>query len=251
VSGGDVRVIGLRGLPELRAGDDLPALLLAAVARAGERLGDGDVVVVAQKAVSKVEGREVALGEVEPGDEARAIAGPDGDPRHVQLVLSEAREVVRRRGAFLICETRHGFVCASAGVDRSNVSGPDRALLLPLDPDASARRLRDALQRGSGATLAVVVTDSFGRPFRLGTTGVAIGCAGLRPLQVLTGQADSAGRILQHTAIHLADQLAGAAELVMGAIGGVPAALVRGVAWEAGDEGAASTVMPRERDLFR
>jgi coenzyme F420-0:L-glutamate ligase / coenzyme F420-1:gamma-L-glutamate ligase len=251
MSGGDVRVVGLRGLPELRPGDDLPALVLAAVERAGERLEDGDVVVVAQKAVSKVEGREVVLDAIEPGAEARAIAGPDGDPRHVQVVLSEAREIVRRRGAFLICETRHGFVCASAGVDRSNTSGPGRALLLPVDPDASARRLRDALRQATGAALAVVVTDSFGRPFRLGTTGVAIGCAGLQPLQVLTGQADSAGRILEHTAIHLADQLASAAELVMGAIGGVPAAVVRGVEWEPGDDGAASAVMPRERDLFR
>jgi coenzyme F420-0:L-glutamate ligase/coenzyme F420-1:gamma-L-glutamate ligase len=198
-----------------------------------------------------VEGREVDLASVVPRPEAVEIAGDDGDPRHTELVLSEAKAIVRRRGSFLVCETRHGYVCASAGVDRSNASAPDRAVLLPLDPDASARRLREALAAATDATIAVIVTDSFGRPFRLGTTGVAIGVAGLAPLQVLTGQADDAGRMLEHTAIHLADEVACAAELVMGAIGGVPAALVRGVVWEPGDEGAASTVMPPERDLFR
>jgi coenzyme F420-0:L-glutamate ligase / coenzyme F420-1:gamma-L-glutamate ligase len=249
MSAAELRVVGIRGLPELRAGDDLPGLLLAAVRGIGERLYDGDVLVVAQKAVSKVEGREVALSQVEPRPEAVEIAGPDGDPRHVELILREARRIVRRRGRLLVCETRHGLVCASAGVDRSNASGPDRAILLPIDPDASARGLRDKLARE--ARIAVIITDSFGRPFRRGTHGVAIGCAGLQPMQVLTGQADSAGRILQHTAIHLADQVAAAAELVMGAIGGVPAALVRGLTWEPGDDGAEATVMPPERDLFR
>jgi coenzyme F420-0:L-glutamate ligase/coenzyme F420-1:gamma-L-glutamate ligase len=247
----EIRVIPVRGLPEIHQGDDHAAHLVSALAARGHRLHDGDVVVVAQKAVSKTEGREVDLAKVEPGPEAVEIAGEHGDPRHLQVVLDEAREIVRRRGSFLVCETRHGYVCANAGVDRSNASAPDRAVLLPLDPDASARGLRASLEQASGARVAVVVTDSFGRPFRLGTTGVAIGCAGLEPLQVLNGLPDSTGRILQHTAIHLADQLASAAELAMSAIGGIPAAVVRGVAWEPGESGAASTVMPRERDLFR
>jgi len=249
VSAAELRVVGVRGLPELRAGDDLPRLLLAALAGIGEQLCDGDVVVIAQKAVSKVEGREVELADVRPRPEAVEIAGSDGDPRHVELILRESRRIVRRRGRLLVCETRHGLVCASAGVDRSNASGPDRAILLPIDPDASARGLREAFARE--ARTAVVITDSFGRPFRRGTSGVAIGCAGLQALQVLTGRHDSAGRVLQHTAIHLADQIAAAAELVMGAIGGIPAALVRGLEWEPGDAGITATLMASERDLFR
>jgi coenzyme F420-0:L-glutamate ligase/coenzyme F420-1:gamma-L-glutamate ligase len=248
---GELRVLAVRGLPELREGSALSGLLLEAIAAGGHELEDGDVLVIAQKAISKVEGREVRLETVEPRAEAVAIAGDEGDPRYVELILSEARAIVRRRGAFLICETRHGYVCASAGVDRSNASAPGRAVLLPLDPDASARTLRAALEEATGRHLAVVVTDSFGRPFRLGTTGVAIGCAGLEPLQVLTGQADSTGRILEHTAIHVADQIASAAELVMSAIGGVPAAIVRGLDWDPGESGATTTVMPAERDLFR
>jgi coenzyme F420-0:L-glutamate ligase/coenzyme F420-1:gamma-L-glutamate ligase len=245
----DIAVFGLRGLPELQAGDDLAALLLAASRRCAGGLQDGDVLCVAQKAVSKVEGRVVQLASVRPSQRALEIAGDEADPRVVELILRESTRIVRRRGAFLICETRHGFVCAAAGVDRSNTGAGDVAVLLPVDPDASARRLRDAL--GPGADIAVIITDSFGRPFRLGTTGVAVGCAGLSPLRIHTGERDDAGRVLQGTEVHLADQIASAAELVVGPYGRVPAAVVRGLVLERSDAGARAGVMPRERDLFR
>jgi coenzyme F420-0:L-glutamate ligase/coenzyme F420-1:gamma-L-glutamate ligase len=204
---------------------------------------------VAQKAVSKVEGRSLELACVEPSERAREIAGDEADPRMIELILRESARIVRRRGSFLICETHHGFVCAAAGVDRSNAGGGDVAVLLPRDPDASARRLRDAF--AELADVGVIITDSFGRPFRLGTTGVAVGCAGIAPVRVHTGERDDAGRILQGTEIHLADQIASAAELVMGPFGGVPGAIVRGLALERSDAGARSALMPRERDLFR
>jgi coenzyme F420-0:L-glutamate ligase / coenzyme F420-1:gamma-L-glutamate ligase len=245
----DVAVFALRGLPELQAGDDLAGLLLAACERSAGGLRDGDVVCVAQKAVSKVEGRTVVLSSVMPSERAREIAGDEADPRVVELILRESARIVRRRGAFLICETHHGFVCAAAGVDRSNTGADDVAVLLPVDPDASARRLRDAL--AAIAHVAVIITDSFGRPFRLGTTGVAVGCAGLTPVHVHTGERDDAGRVLQGTEVHVADQIAAAAELVVGPYGGVPAAVVRGLAYESSDAGARSGLLPAERDLFR
>ena len=245
----DYAVTGLRGLPELRAGDDLAALLADAAARCAGGLRDGDVVCVAQKAVSKVEGRTVALADVRPSQRALELAGDDGDPRMLELILGESVRIVRRRGSFLVCETRHGFVCAAAGVDRSNTGGGDAAVLLPVDPDASARALRDSL--ADTARVSVIVTDSFGRPFRLGTTGVAVGCAGLAPLRIHTGETDDAGRVLQGTELHLADQISSAAELVMGPFGGVPAAIVRGLAYEPSEAGARAGLMPAERDLFR
>jgi coenzyme F420-0:L-glutamate ligase/coenzyme F420-1:gamma-L-glutamate ligase len=241
----DLSVFGVRGLPELQAGDDLAGLLLQACAGG---LHDGDVVCVAQKAVSKVEGRSVELASVSPSPRAREIAADEADPRVIELILRESARIVRRRGAFLICETHHGFVCAAAGVDRSNAAG-DVAVLLPLDPDASARRLRDAF--AATAEVGVIITDSFGRPFRMGTTGVAVGCAGLAPVRVHTGERDDAGRVLQGTEVHVADQVAAAAELVMGPYGGVPAAVVRGLAYERSDAGARAGLMPAERDLFR
>jgi coenzyme F420-0:L-glutamate ligase/coenzyme F420-1:gamma-L-glutamate ligase len=245
----DLTVTGLRGLPELRAGDDLAGLLVAAAQRAAGGLREGDVVCVAQKAVSKVEGRSVELASVEPSQRAREIASDEADPRVIELILRESARIVRRRGAFLICETHHGFVCAAAGVDRSNTGAGDVAVLLPIDPDASARRLRDAF--GAIAEVAVIVTDSFGRPFRLGTTGVAVGCAGIAPVRMHTGESDDAGRVLQGTEIHIADQIASAAELAMGPFGGVPAAVVRGLAYERSGAGARSGLMSAERDLFR
>jgi coenzyme F420-0:L-glutamate ligase / coenzyme F420-1:gamma-L-glutamate ligase len=245
----DIAVIGLRGLPELGPGDDLGVLLVATAANCADGLRDGDIVCVAQKAVSKVEGRSVPLESVTPSPRAIEIAADDGDPRMIELILSESVRIVRRRGSFLICETRHGFVCAAAGVDRSNAGGGDVAILLPLDPDASARRLRDAF--AATAQVGVIVTDSFGRPFRLGTTGVAVGCAGIAPVRVHTGDRDDAGRVLQGTELHVADQVASAAELVVGPFGGVPAAVVRGLAVERSDGGAGAGLMPAERDLFR
>ncbi len=242
-------MIPLTGLPELEQGDDLAALLAEAVARAGG-LEDGDVVVVAQKAVSKVEGRVVRLDEVEPSPRAVELAGPDGDPRQVEVILSESAEILRSRPPLVIARTRHGFVCASAGVDASNAKGPDTVILLPLDPDASAAALRDRLAGLTGVAAGVIVSDSFGRAWRQGTTDVALGVAGMAALRDLRGSRDAVGYELRSTMIAVADEIAGAAELVMGKDRGVPAAIVRGV--DAGGDGSArDLVMPRDRDLFR
>jgi coenzyme F420-0:L-glutamate ligase/coenzyme F420-1:gamma-L-glutamate ligase len=245
---GEVRVIPLRGIPELAEGDDLGALLAEAAGAAGG-LEDGDVVVVAQKAVSKMEGRVVRLADVEPSARARELAGEDGDPRQLEVILRESAEVVRSRPPLVIARTRHGFVCASAGVDASNTPGHGTLVLLPLDPDASAARLRARLLELTRADVGVVVSDSFGRAWRTGTTDVALGVAGLAPLRDLRGQRDRTGYELRSTQIAVADELAGAAELVLGKTSGVPAAIVRGV--DAHRDGtAAELVMPPERDLF-
>jgi coenzyme F420-0:L-glutamate ligase / coenzyme F420-1:gamma-L-glutamate ligase len=227
----EVSIVGLSGLPELRAGDDLAALLGDALERAGG-IKEGDVVVVAQKAVSKVEGR------LERTDDELAV------------VLREARAVRRRRGDLVIAQTEHGFVCASAGVDRSNAPGDGWVVLLPRDPDVSARRLREALADRFGTAPAVVVSDSFGRAWRQGTTDVAVGVAGFRPLLDLRGQPDARGRTLGSTVIALADEVAAAAELVLGKADGVPAARIRGVRLPPGRGSARDLVMPPERDLF-
>ena len=239
-----ISVLPVEGLPELQPGDDLAALLADAAA-----FEDGDVLVVAQKAVSKVEGRIVSLADVEPTTRAGELAG-EGDPRHVQVILDETVRVVRSRPPLVIAETRHGFVCASAGVDASNAPGPETLVLLPLDPDASARGLRDRLRELTGCTVAVVVSDSFGRPFRQGTTDVAIGVAGLAPLLDLRGTRDASGYELRTTQIAVADEIAAAAELVRGKANGIPAAIVRGLE-VAGDGSARDLVMPADRDLFR
>jgi coenzyme F420-0:L-glutamate ligase/coenzyme F420-1:gamma-L-glutamate ligase len=235
----------LVGLPEVQAGADLAEL----VAQHHE-LEDGDVVVLAQKIVSKAEGRVVRLDEIEPSAEARELAVSDDDARHVEAVLRESVRVVRVRGPLVIAETRHGFVCASAGVDASNAPEPGTLVLLPLDPDASARGVRARLRELTGRTVAVIVSDSFGRPWRQGTTDVAIGVAGLTPLLDLRGNRDATGYELQATQIAVGDELAGAAELVMGKTNRVPGAVIRGFAPE-GDGSARDLVIPAERDLFR
>ena len=245
----EVRVLALEGIPELAAGDDLAGPL----AEAAERMGGfepGDVLVVAQKAVSKVEGRIVRLEDVEPSTRARELAGPAGDPRHVEVILREAREVVRARPPLVIAETHHGFVCASAGVDASNAPERGSLVLLPLDPDSSAARLRDRLRELTGVEMGVIVSDSFGRAWRTGTTDVALGVAGVAPLRDLRGVRDAGGYELRTTQIAVADEIAGAAELVLGKTDGIPAAIVRGVD-AAGDGSGADLLMPRDRDLFR
>ena len=241
-------VFPLEGLPEIEAGDDLATLLADAAERAGGLL-DADVVVVAQKIVSKAEGRVVSLDGIEPSAQARELAA-DADPRHVELILRESVRIVRSRPPLVIAETRHGFICASAGVDASNAKGAGTVVLLPLDPDASAARIRDGLRERTGRNVGVIVSDSFGRPFRQGTTDIALGVAGLRPLLDLRGSRDRAGYELQSTQIAVADELAGAAELVLGKSGDNPAAVVRGVDLR-GDGTGRELVMPAERDLFR
>ncbi len=239
-----ISIVLVEVLPEIGEGDDLAALIAKRA-----QLEDCDVLVVAQKAVSKAEGRVVRLVEIEPSAEARRLAA-DNDPRQVEVVLREAVRLVRTRPPLVIAETRHGFVCASAGVDASNAPEPESVVLLPQDPDASAARLRDRLRDLTGAEIGVIVSDSFGRAWRQGTTDVAIGAAGIRPLLDLKGERDPVGYELHATVIAVADELAGAAELVMGKTAGIPAAVIRGV--DAGGDGAArELVLPAERDLFR
>ena len=245
---GEVRVIPLLGIGELQEGDDLGAILADAAGLAGSLEAD-DVVVVAQKAVSKVEGRVVDLDGIEPSPRALELAG-DSDPRRMEVILREAAEVVRSRPPLVIAATRHGFVCASAGVDASNAPRPGALVLLPLDPDASARRLRERLHERTGVDVAVIVSDSFGRAWRQGTTDVALGVSGMAALLDLAGERDAIGYELQSTQIAVADEIAGAAELVMGKTRGIPAAIVRG-ARVPGDGSGPGLVMPRERDLFR
>ena len=241
----DLRVIGVEGLPEIAAGADLAGLIAGAV-----RLVDGDVVVVAQKAVSKAEGRVVRLDELEPSERAREIAADAKDARHVEAILREAVRLVRVRPPLVIAETRHGFVCASAGVDASNAPAPGMLVLLPLDPDASAARIRSRLRELTGVAPGVIVSDSFGRAWRQGTTDVAIGAAGLPVLLDLTGVRDRTGYELQATVVAVADEIAGAAELVMGKTAAIPAAIVRGLDLR-GRGSARDVVIPPERDLFR
>ncbi len=241
-----ITVIPVEGLPEIAEGADLGAAIAGAV-----ELQSGDIVVIAQKAVSKAEGRVIRLDSVEPSRRARELAGPETDLRQLEVILSETARIVRSRGGLVIAETRHGFVCASAGVDHSNAVEEGTVILLPLDPDESARRIRASLRRHAGLELAVIVTDSFGRPFRRGTTDIAIGVAGLAPLRDLRGTLDRAGKRLRSTQVAVADEIAAAADLVRATKSdGVPVVIVRGIA-AAGDGSAAELVIPADRDLFR
>jgi coenzyme F420-0:L-glutamate ligase/coenzyme F420-1:gamma-L-glutamate ligase len=234
----------VEGLPEIREGDDLAELVTAR-----NELESGDVLVLAQKVVSKAEGRVVRLDDIEPSEQAKEIAGDD-DARRIEVILREAARVVRVRPPLVIAETRHGFICASAGVDTSNAPEPGMLVLLPEDPDASAARIRERLRELTGQDVAVLITDSFGRPWRQGTIDVALGAAGLEVKRDLRGTKDRIGYELRSTQIAIADELAGAAQLVMGKADGIPVAVIRGLD-VAGDGAAVELVMPPERDLFR
>ena len=238
----------LPGIPEVQPGDDLAALLAAA---AGS-LCDGDVLVVAHKVVSKAEGRVVDLAGVQPGERALALAAEHGkDPRHVEVILGESQEIVRSRPGVLICRTHHGYVCANAGVDASNA--PDGLVLLPRDPDASARALRRRLRELTGVAPAIVISDSFGRAWRVGQCDVAIGVAGLAPVEDWRGRTDAGGHTLEATVIAIADEAAAAADLVRGKDSHEPAVLVRGLERHVspGDgPGAAALIRARAEDLF-
>ncbi len=250
-----ITLLPLPGIPEVRPGDDLAALIASAAAAGEVGLSDDDVLVVTQKVVSKAEGRVVDLTSVQPSDRARAWAERWGkDARQVELVLRESVEILRMaEGGLIISRTRHGLVCANAGVDVSNVGGGEAATLLPEDPDASARHLRDRLAELTGARPAVVVSDTFGRPWRLGIVNVAIGAAGIEALWDLRGAPDAQGREMRSTAIAVADELASAADLAGGKVEQLPVVVVRGYAWRPApspDPGAAALLMPREQDLF-
>lgn len=247
-----LHLYAVTGMPRVRPGDDLAELVAAALRQLGLQLQLGDVLVVAHKVVSKAEGRLVALADVTPSPQAQELAARlDKDPRLVELVLRESRRIVRAERGVLITETRHGFVCANAGVDASNVAGEGYVSLLPEDPDASAEGIRRRIKDLCGAEVAVIVSDTFGRPWREGHVNVAIGVAGMSPFADYVGQTDPYGYELRVTTIAVADELAAAAELVMGKLERVPAAIVRGYRYRPGPGRATDMVRPPERDLFR
>ena len=245
-----LEILPVGGIPEIYPGDDLAVLITRAAGNG--MIEDGDVLVVTHKIVSKAEGRLVDLAKVEPSALAKDFAARyDKDPRQVEVVLRESKRVVRMDRGIIISETHHGFVCANAGVDASNVPGDETVCLLPLDPDASARHLRDDLASGPGVDLAVIISDSFGRPWRQGITDVAIGVAGMVPLADYRGERDLHGHLLNASVLAVADELASAAELVMGKTVGVPVAVVRNYPYKEGYGTGGDLLMEPERDLFR
>jgi coenzyme F420-0:L-glutamate ligase/coenzyme F420-1:gamma-L-glutamate ligase len=247
-----VAAVAFEGLPEVQPGDDLAALIAAS---APEPVTRDDVIVIAHKVVSKAEGRTRALADVQPSPRAIELASNHGkDPRHVQVVLDESKEILRASHGVLICVTPHGFVCANAGVDASNAPAPETVVLLPVDPDGSARRIRAGLTRHLGIAPAVVITDSFGRAWRHGQCDVAIGCAGIAPLEDWRGRRDAAGRELIATWIAIADELASAADLARTKDAKQPVVIVRGAGRHVTDDdgpGAAAMIRPEAEDLFR
>jgi coenzyme F420-0:L-glutamate ligase/coenzyme F420-1:gamma-L-glutamate ligase len=252
---GAVDIRPLPGVGEVREGDSIGVLLCEAAAALDAPLVDEDIVVVSQKIVSKAEGRVLALASVSPGEEARSLAADLGkDPRLVALILGESRRIVRAVGGVLITETKTGLVCANAGVDSSNVPGDETVALLPTDPDASARRIRAQVGEAAGARPGVIVADSFGRPWRVGQTDVAIGCAGVAVLDDWRGRADEHGRRLGATVIAVADELAAAADLVRDKTSRTPAVAIAGAArWRTEEDGPGAGALRREadKDLFR
>ncbi len=244
-------VIGVEGLPEVRPGDDVARMILDAAARQGTAVETRDVLVIGQKIISKAEGRLLRLEDVSPSSVATGMAATLGrDPRFIEVILRESRRIVRMDKGILVTETHHGWVCANAGVDQSNVDA-DSVALLPEDPDRSARALRDAVRAAAGADVAVIIADTFGRPWREGLTNIAIGLAGLAPIKSYLGEQDPAGRPLQATILAIADEIAGAAEPVMGKLDRIPVAIVRGLDWTPSEEGSKPLLRDPARDLFR
>lgn len=246
-----IEVFAIEGIPEVTKGDDLAALIARSLKANGPTLKDEDVVVVKQKVVSKAEGRIVRLDKVIPRRRAKDMAKRQSkDPRIVELILRESVRVVRVGHGVIITETKQGFVCANAGIDQSNIGG-GKVALLPLDSDLSARRLRKRLEGYVSKKIAVIISDTFGRPWRRGQTDVAIGCSGIEPLMPYVGKVDRFGYELRVTEPSVIDEIAGAAELVIGKLEGVAAAVVRGAKYSRGDSGVKSMLMPKDKDLFR
>jgi coenzyme F420-0:L-glutamate ligase / coenzyme F420-1:gamma-L-glutamate ligase len=244
-------VIGVEGIGEVRPGDDVARIVLQAAAAQGTPLATGDVVVLSQKILSKSEGRLLRLSEITPSTMATTFASELGrDPRLIEVILRESKRVVRMDRGVLVTETRHGWVCANSGVDQSNVDA-DMVALLPEDPDRSARAFRDAVRTQSRAEVFVIVADTFGRPWREGLVNIAIGVAGFAPLKSYLGDHDPAGRPLQATILAIADELAAAAEPVMGKLDRIPAAIVRGLPVAPSEEGSKALLRDPARDIFR
>jgi len=247
-----ISLTAIEGIPMVKAGDDLAALIAGGLEHTGFALESGDILVVCQKVVSKAEGRVVDLKDFEPSEFARNYARRwEKDPRAIEIVLRQTSRIVRNDHAVLIVETGPGWICANAGVDESNSLADGRAILLPEDPDASARRLRDQLRRRFGVTVAVLITDTFGRPWRDGLTEVCLGIAGMNPMLDLRGTTDLGGRELLHTVVAIADEIASAAGLLMEKAGAIPAVAVRGYNYEPFEGSAKVLIRPAEADLFR
>lgn len=247
-----IQITGLKKVPLVKRGDNIAAYIVRAAKEEGIAIADRDIIVVAQKIVSKAEGGIVDLKTVTPSARAKEIAKTNGkDPRHVELILKETARVVRLKAAHLIVQTRHGFVCANAGVDKSNVEDPDSVALLPADPDKSARDIRHEIRELTGADVGVIISDTFGRAWRIGQINVAIGVDGLRPVVDYRGSKDMFGYVLNVTQMAVADELASAAELVMKKSEGVPVAIIRGFDYLQGTGSARELIRPEEEDLFR
>lgn len=247
-----IQIFGLRRLPLIKQGDDIADCIVKAAKEEQVTIENGDVLVVAQKIVSKAEGGIVELKSVTPSLTAEEIAKESGkDPRHVEAILQQSRKIIRRKDAHLIVETRHGFVCANAGVDRSNVEDPNSVTVLPLDADQSARVIRERIRLLTDADVGVIISDTFGRAWRIGQVNVAIGLDGLQPVIDYRGHKDMFGYVLNVTQMAAADELASAAELVMGKNDGVPVAVIRGYGYVPGEGSAKDLIRPEQDDLFR
>jgi len=248
----ELRIIGLPGIPIVTPGMDLAALIQQAATAAPLPLHTGDILVVTQKVVSKAEGHLIVLKDVTPSPLAINFARQwEKDPRHVEVVLQQSRRIVKMDRGVLITETHHGFICANAGVDQSNIEGEEVVAVLPPDPDASARALRQALRERCGCDVAVIISDTFGRPWRYGLVNIAIGLSGIEAIKDYTGQLDAQGYELRVTALAIADELAAAAELVMNKLDNVPVAVIRGYEYPRGEGSLAQLIRAAERDLFR
>ncbi|HIQ29147.1 MAG TPA: coenzyme F420-0:L-glutamate ligase [Candidatus Caldiarchaeum subterraneum] len=247
-----IKIIPIRGIPEVKYGDDVGEIIINACRREGIELQDNDIIVVSQVIVSKAEGNVVNLDDIIVSKHAEQLAALTGkDPRHVEVILRSSRKIVKVKGGVIITETKHGLVCANAGVDLSNV-GEGKAALLPEDPDKSARQIRNRIRDLTGLDVAVIICDTHGRPFRRGTINIAIGCSGLEPLWDRRGEKDLYGRELRSKVTCVADELASAAELVIGqADEGTPAAVIRGYRYERGEKPAREIIRPEEEDMFR
>jgi coenzyme F420-0:L-glutamate ligase / coenzyme F420-1:gamma-L-glutamate ligase len=248
----ELHIIGLPGIPIVTPGMDLAALIQQAATAASLPLQAGDILVVTQKVVSKAEGHLIVLQDITPSPLAESFARQWGkDPRHVEVVLQQSRRIVKMDRGVLITETHHGFICANAGVDQSNIEGEEVVAVLPPDPDASARAIRQALRERLGFDVAVIISDTFGRPWRHGLVNIAIGLSGIEAIKDYTGQLDAQGYELRVTALAIADELAAAAELVMNKLDNVPVAVIRGYAYPRGEGSLAQLIRAAERDLFR
>ncbi len=248
----ELRIIGLPGIPIVTPGMDLAALIQQAATAASLPLQAGDILVVTQKVVSKAEGHLIVLKDITPSPLAQRFARQWGkDPRHVEVVLQQSRRIVKMDRGVLITETHHGFICANAGVDQSNIEGEEVVAVLPPDPDASARAIRQALRERLGFDVAVIISDTFGRPWRHGLVNIAIGLSGIEAIKDYTGQLDAQGYELRVTALAIADELAAAAELVMNKLDNVPVAVIRGYEYPRGEGSLAQLIRAAERDLFR